>query len=57
MTRTDAVVVEIIKKIDNLDLRTSEAEYTDTGEAWELFHDIRDRLNKSLPGYLQVEDL
>lgn len=57
MTFTDGVVVHVIRQIDAFNRKTNDDEYTDTGEAWELFLDIRDQLNDALPSYLQIEDV
>jgi len=35
---------EIVERIDNFNTKCQEAEYTDTGEAWDLLRLIRDRL-------------
>lgn len=55
MTITERVVVNIIENIDAFDLKTSNDQYTDPGEIWDLLNDIRDELNESLPGYLQAD--
>ena len=42
---TDSTILELIQRIDDFSADCERREHTDTGEAWDLLHEIREELD------------
>ena len=42
---TDCTILELIHRIDDFSAECERREHTDTGEAWDLLHEIREELD------------